>query len=574
MKKFWIWIFVLVGLGAVGALVYDLVKPGTPNVTLEFSKPDSIQVGKPFALVVSYSNSSDQVLKDATFSILLPQEFAFLGRANDQRNMEESMGDIGPGSVNQQTINLVALGGEQSFKRVEAKIRYSLANSGQAQYETSRTADLNIGQDAVGVSIVTPENIANGENFDVAVQLQNNSGEDLKNLKLVMAYPPVFTFGKSSADGMTNNQELSIPLLPKGQSTALTITGTITGSDFSKYPFSATVSSIYSDQTYVLGNKSSEVALSPSMLGLSVKVNGVQLENYVAAPNDMLEYELDYKNNSSVPLSALRLTMVLTGTMFDLSTLEASGGLLNSLTNTITWTQQNAPDLVALNPGEEHSIKFRVRAKSDYPIRRLGDKNFTLHMDSSLESPTVPPGVAAQKTVAMLSAESKVKGQVSVKRIGLFYDAPSGILNKGPYPPRANQKTQFTVHWQVANFSTDVSNAVVKATLAPGVAFTGQTKSTIDAKPEFNSATGEITWNVGTVQATKGVISAPIEAVFQIEVTPSNLQVNQLVPLLGQTTVTAQDTFTNANLSATVDGLDTGLPDETKVANQNRVVLP
>lgn len=562
---------ILATVGAASAIYYFL-KPSAPNVSLEFTKPDKIFVGKPFTLGVSLSNSSDQVLKDAKFSVFLPAELTFLDHP-DQRVYEESLGDIGPGSVTPKTINLIATAGAQSFKQVQAKLSYSLTTSPDVQFQSQGTADVGLGEPAVAVSIVTPQSVNSGENFDVKVKLQNNTSEDIKNLDLKLSYPPSFNFVKADLDGAINNQEWTIPVLQANQSQALTVSGNLVGADLSRFQFVGAVSAQYSGTSYTIDSENSEMALSPSPLSVRLVLNNSDVNSYLANAGDNLNYEIFYKNNSQTSLANLKLSAGLVGDMFDFTTL-STDGIFNSITNVLSWNQQNAQDMAVLGPGEERSVRFNIRLKNAFPIRRLGDKNFTLKVNLNMESPTVPEGVAAQKTVTIVSGETKLIGRADVKALGYFYDAASGILNKGPYPPRANQKTQYTIHWQVLNYSTDISGVKLSANVAPGVNFTGKVKSNADSQPVYNSATGVISWDLGNVPATKGVISAPFEAVFQIEYTPSNLQIGSDVPLLQDTQLTAQDTFTGHAISASAPTVTTALPDDNKISGTDRRVRP
>src|SRR3989338_6326624 len=53
---------------------YFFARLPQPNVGLEFSKPDQTLLGQPFAVSVSFSNYSDQILKNAKLSVLLDRK--------------------------------------------------------------------------------------------------------------------------------------------------------------------------------------------------------------------------------------------------------------------------------------------------------------------------------------------------------------------------------------------------------------------------------------------------------------------------------------------------------------------
>lgn len=575
MKKIGLTILVLLALAGAAAIAYYFLKPAAPNVSLEFSKPDQIYVGKPFNITISYSNSSDQVLKDAKFSLQLPPEISFLGQSTDQRVSEESLGDIGPGNMIPKDFALIALNGAQSFKRVTAKLNYMTSSASRTPFEATSNADISIGQPAVGLIVTTPQSVNSGENFDLSVKVQNNTQEDLKGVNLALGYPPVFKFGHSDdKHDLVNNQQYAWPTLLKGQSDEITVNGNLLGADQSRYDFAATVSSNFTTgQTYTINTQEAETAITPSPLTMRATVNGADTANYIAQAGQTLDYVIYYKNNSSVPLSNLKLSAKLVGAMFDFPTLQTDA-VFDSINSVLSWSQQNASDLSILNLGEEKQLKFQVKLKGTFPIQRLGDKNFTLKVNLNMESPTVPPNVAAQKTVSLVALETKVAGQTALKASGYFYDASSGILNKGVYPAKVDQKTQYTIHWTIINYSTDITNAVIMAKLAPGANFTGQIKSNADSQPTYDANTGIVTWNLGSVPATKGVLSAPYEAIFQIEYTPSSVQAGEDIQLMGATTFSATDSFTGGQIGATDAEITSLLPDDTKVTAQDRRVRP
>ena len=115
---------------------------------------------------------------------------------------------------------------------------------------------------------------------------------------------------------------------------------------------------------------------------------------------------------------------------------------------------------------------------------------------------------------------------------------------------------------------------VVSAFLQSGTRFTGTVVSTIDAKPVYNAASGEVRWEIGNLAATKGVIGQPLEAVFQIENTPAVNQVGQTIPLLGETRIQANDMFVNAALVNSAPSVLSDVRDDPTITTSDRKVQP
>lgn len=570
MKKFAKAIFIIVLASAVGfGYYYFFVRVSQPNVGLEFSKPDQALVGQPFNVSVSFSNYSDKILKNAKLSLSLPDGVSFLNNSSDKRVSEQAIGDLGPGSVNQQTFTLIALNGAQSLKHIDAKLGYETAGS-SAEFQSQSGVDVPIGGSAAVLSFDAPQSVFSGENFDITVHYQNNSSQDLKNLRLKIDYPPMFQFAKSSANGSLVNNQWDLGTVPKNGSGSFTITGSIIGSEQSYFNFHGSLTADFLGQTYTISDQAANVSISASPLSIVPSVNNAS--DYISHIGDNLTYTLRYKNNSDTAFENITVKANLTGELFDFSTITTNASF-DPLAKTLTWIAANTPALAALPPGQEGSVEFRIKLKDNFPIRRISDKNYSLGLHAEINSPTVPQGTHAEKTMSVANLAAKVSGKLNIQAKALWRDAASGILNKGPYPPVVNKPTQYTIHWLVSNYATDVSNIGVSASLQSGARWTGVVKTNIDSKPGYDSASGKIVWDIGNMIATKGVASAPAEAIFQIELTPAANQVGALVPLLSDTQIHGQDMFTSSTLSDSARALDTGLPDDMTIATgQNRTV--
>ena len=295
-------------------------------------------------------------------------------------------------------------------------------------------------------------------------------------------------------------------------------------------------------------------------------------QNYIAGLNDSLDYTLSYTNHSNVTLQNGVITAKLVGAMFDLSTLRG-GGSFNSITNVVTWNGANVPALLNIAPGQSGAVDVMLRTKGTFPIRLLSDKNYLLKVHGQIISPTVPPGTAASSTVSVADITNKVGGKIAFDAAGYFDDTNSTIVNSGPYPPKVNQPTQYTIHWRITSYSTDIANVAVSAYLQSGTTCTGQVENNIGSStPTCDPATGLVRWTIPGISATTGVLGSPAEAIFQVENTPAINQVGQDVTLLGPTTMTASDTFTGTTLTANAGPINTSLPQDRSATNQSRQV--
>lgn len=575
----WLWFAVIfVVLVGGGAFYFFFMRPPAgPNVSIEFTKPDQVLVGDPFSLNIALTNYSSDILKNATLSVALPNNVSFVGQPQSTV-LEQVIGDLGPGSIykfnGENVANLIVTGDPNSIKHIDATLTYSTDATSKTQFKTNGGVDIRVGDPAIGLNISVPPNVFSGQDFDIAVAYANNTSHSFRNVELTFQYPPVFSFTRSSmpTDSAGNNK-WNLGTIPAKGSGNITITGNVVGPESAIYALEGDLAGSAASVmggTYPLTKATANLAIGASPLSLAITLNNAS--DYVSKLDDTLIYTLTYTNDSNVTFQDINLKATLVGGMYDFSTMQTNGSF-NSITNTVTWYGANAPQLLNLAAGQSGSVNFQVKTKSAYPIRVLGDKNYTLKVNAQIFSATVPPGTNASTTVSAVSVENKVGGKVAIAAPGYWRDAGSGILNSGPYPPKVNQTTQYTIHWVITNYSTDAANVAISASLQSGTTCTGVIKSNASTAPTCNAASGLISWTVPTVPATTGITGSPAEAIFQVENTPAVNQINQAVPLLGPTTLQAMDTFTGATLTASAPTVTTALPDDKTIpSNQNRGV--
>ena len=548
LKKKIIWAGVIVGLLTIGVLGYLLFQIFTyAGIELNVSHPDEVQIGVPYEVQVEYKNSSGSSLQDAKISLSLPSEFVFVDDEAEKRVQIKTVGTVGVGSIGQEIFRVMAVRGERSSRRIEAVLEYNPVTLG-SRFEVKQPVNIFIGDPAVELDFDAPEKVLSSELFETRIRYRNSSATDMEDMVLRLEYPANYTLKTSSIKPDEGQNIWRVGDLRVGSSNEIVLQGSILATQGSFFELKAFVSSEINGTRYDIGEKVKTISVSSAPLAVDISVNGSTA--YISHAGDALFYKITYSNNTDVGFRDVVLTARLVGEMFDYRSLDVQK-YFNSITNTLTWNASNLPELKTVEPGEKGEVEFRIATLKDFPISRLNDINFLARLDAEIESPTVPPLVAAEKTKGIAKLETKIAGQTTVDAKGFFRDAASGIVNNGQVPPKVNQPTQYTLHWIVKNFSTDVQNVEIRAFLKSGVRATGNIKSNIPEKPIWNERTQEVVWNIPKIQATRGVLSAPIEAIFQIEAVPAITQVGRAMPLLGPTTLTAGDIFTSTTISFT-----------------------
>jgi hypothetical protein len=135
------------------------------------------------------------------------------------------------------------------------------------------------------------------------------------------------------------------------------------------------------------------------------------------------------------------------------------------------------------------------------------------------------------------------------------------LPNTGPIPPIVGQTTTFTIHWDVTNSSNDVDDIKVEAVLPSYVEWVNKYKPA-SAILHYDILTRKLTWDIGKLSSGTGILSPAKNIIFQLALTPSATQLNQVVELLKATTISGVDVYTSTVLKFTDKAATSDCPDD------------
>ncbi len=571
-------IVLIVLVALAGVIFYLLLPPSTPNITIAFSNPGAIVIGEPFPLTITVANQSKSSIENAQLTVTLPAglSFAASGTIPSQRALMIPIGTLNSEtSEPPEDIQIVATGDGGTAQTVSASLTYETPAMAKTQFANSAATSFAIGtQTALSLSYNAPSSIFSGENFDLTVNYANNTGQTLNGVEFVMQYPPAYHYASASGSAPIDpaNTTWNLGTLGPNATGTLVITGNIVGPDQAKYQLTGAIGASWNGENYQSFSAPANFAVTPSPLSFTITLNGSS--SYIATAGDSLNYTLAYTNNSPVAFQAANITATLTGRMFDLASLQTNGSF-DSRNDAITWYAANTPALASIAPGQSGSVSFSLQTLSSYPIRQIANRNYTLAVSAEIQSPTVPPNTQGSSTVSVASLSTKVGGAIALAADGYAKEtAIPSFKNTGPYPPKVDQPTSYTIHWDITNYSTDMKNVTVSAYLQSGTTFTGLATSTVPSSTfTVNQGTGLVTWTIPLIPATTGVISPAAREVFQVSDTPAVNQVGQPETLLGQTSLTATDAFTGQQMQSTAGAITTQLPNDPSTGGQNGSVV-
>lgn len=540
------WIAVALFLVLAGFVYYFISQFNkTKDFRFEIKGPSKVMIARPFEISIELENKSKSTLKQPEILITLPEGVISLDSNNDKQIIKESLGSMESSALIQKRYNLAIVKDEGSIKKIDVSFSYFPPDI-KTRFEKKKAIEIEAGQPAISVSMSTPQKIFNSEDLEIGLDYKNLSDYDFKNVKLKMVYPNNFIFKNTTASTTSGNNVWVFDDLPASSQGNFTIKGLLQGPDQSFSEIKSQLFVTFNNKEYLLGEKTANLVIASSPLSLFINLK--DNPNYVASPGEDLTYRLFYKNNTDVGLTDAVVKAKVSGVMYDFATTRTNGNF-DSVNTVVTWNASNVSILKFLEPGKEGYVEFNIKIKENYPIKRMFDNNFVLKVQAEITSPTVPYNVSSDKSIGLASLETKIKGNIEITS---SYEYP-----KGPYPPKVDQPTTYEIKLAIKNYSTNVRNVEVKSYLQSGAKWLNIVRSDAGSIPSYNERTGEITWTIDRILATKGVINKPLEAVFDIEITPNIIQKGQLLPILGDTEISAEDEFTGVRLTNKIKNLTT-----------------
>ncbi|KKU93799.1 MAG: hypothetical protein UY26_C0004G0012 [Candidatus Jorgensenbacteria bacterium GW2011_GWA1_48_13] len=557
---------VIVVLGAA-SFVYLYLRNSSADVKLELEGPEEVFRGVPFEINVSVENGSDRLISNAEIAVTYSHGIAVFGGADSSSLVTDSVGDMGSGSFTKRTYKFIGTG--SALSEEEISFRFSYLGGGRSRFESSKNYRVKIRGNAVEFTVKKPDQVLPGSSFEVEISYKNVSDFDFPETVLEAQYPNSFKYVSASLTPDSLNNLWRLGEVRAGSEGKLEIRGLLQSDGSLAIPL--IFSAVFLGEEYPLAETNVDLSLAPPPVEVSVLIN--RQENYVPRLGDRLNYAIGYRNLSGIALADVVVEVELSSDLFDFASINTNGNW-NPASRKITWSAGVSQNLRLLDAGGSGEVSFSVNLKNSFPITRLNDKNFILRANVKVTSPSVPYYLKADVTEAALNLETKVAGIVVVDAQGFYRDADSGILNLGPMPPKAGAPTQYSIHLLIRNYSTDVKDVSVRASLSPGVRWTGAVKSNIDSVPLYDENTNEVVWAIDKIRATKGVLDSPVESVFQIEAIPSPADVGRFQLLLGSTSLRASDEFTGLELLSSDIALNSSLPDDITIGQNGGKVVP
>lgn len=544
-KKILIILFIIVVLGILAFVYYRGGMFSKEILRLEILGPENAKVGEEVEYIVQYKNNGNFVLEKAKLVFELPEN----SLTEDSKTMfTQNLEDIYPGNQESVSFKGRLLGKDGDLKIAKASLYYVPKNI-TAPYESKTTFITKIDSSPITLSFDLPTKAEKGKNLSYSINYFSNVDYPLENLSIKIDPVPGFEFISSSPVSL-DNSEWKLPTINKAQGGRINIAGKISADAEQNLNLSVSLGMWKTGNFITIKQTNTEVQIIQPLLFISQEVNGSS--SYVASPGETLHYRVSFRNIGSTPFENLFMVVKLDGSALDMSTIQPrNGGQIQPNDNMIIWDASQIFGLRRLDVQQEGEVNFDVKVRSDW--------------NSSSQDPNNTV-ITNQVTISQITQKFtiKVSSGLTISQSGYYQSLE--IPNSGSVPPKVGKATTYTINWEIKNYFSDAKNVKVKATLPKNVVLTGKIMPENESSNfSFDSASREIVWSAGDIQAGTGVAGDPVFLSFQISLTPDASQKGSSATLIGQAQIFGENQFTNTTITSQDPGINTNLPDD--VAN-------
>lgn len=522
------------------------------QVILELEGPTQASVGDEVVYQIKYGNETNIELHDLRFKFIYPDESVIIKDGKIIKDTSETfeISELKSGESEEKEFRAFLVGDRGNIKNAKIELEFQ-AGGLRPSFQKNKTISTTLIKVPVSLTLVAPPKVVPGQVINYLLDYRNESDENIPDIKFEFKYPDGFEV-QEQIPKPTEANTWSLSALKKSEGGRISVNGILRGKEGEIKTVSVSLKRGISGEFVTYQKASTSSLVSSPLLGVETFVNGSK--NYAAHLGDKLQYTIRYKNNSKTNLIGLSLEVKLDGEMYDLSTLDTSGGFYDSSNGTILWNAGAVSDFASLSPNKSGDVTFSVNIKENFPSGGVGTRNFAVKTSSKLSTPHIPIGVDGNEVAATFDLVTRVSTRPTFLQIAYHNDPSFGSL--GPLPLKTGEETVFTIHWQVANPGNAMNQSKIKATLPTGINWKNVVGVDLNQpEPTFNPSSSEVVWDIGILPQGVGVFNSKYEASFQVGIKPSIIE--QAPVIIKNAKFTGSDSFTKEEIVINAPDLTT-----------------
>ena len=545
--------FVLaVGVSSL-ALIFGNNSISAENITIAVTGPFTVGGGEVLPLQVGITNDNTVAIESATLIVEYPRGTLSVDGDKKALNTEHlALDTIMSGETVNIPLRALVFGEENDEKNIKVSIEYRVEGSNATFFKEADVLRFKISSSPVVMRVASLKKVSSGQETDMTIEITSNSPTTLSEVLVKAEYPTGFDFTSSSPEPVSSQNIWLIEDLEPEESQTITITGIVVGNESDEYAinFMVGVPNERDQQTLasVFATAQTQFEIENAFLSIDLEVAGVSNGEVVIEAGQHSGASIEIENTLGDTLYDVTVEVQLGGNALSDLNVGPPNGFYDSLNNKIIWDVSNAPDLAELRPGKKVRLSFGLEP-SDTVLRT---PQITLDVNVSArrvsETDVEESLLGTAHSVLKVASSPTLRSDIGFNN-GVFSDS-------GPVPPRAEQKTTYSVSFMIENGSNDINDAVVTASLPTYVTWKEQTSGAGDMS--YDPVKKIVTWKINSIDANTASFGS-----FQVSLLPSKSQIDETPILVGEQRLKATDAFTGTVVRSVSGPIDTEMSLET-----------
>ena len=538
------------------------------SMKLSMISPNSLDSGEELTLEINYENLDKASLEYVELVIQYPEGFYYNESNFEPNNQEQNIWQLPPlaaGQSGQVTVKGQLFGEVKSEKEFNAVMSYQPVNFHSDFQETVRQS-VKITDALINVSLAAPEEVADGTPVEFKIDYQNNLEIPVEDLYFAFEFGEGFKLLEA-----TPSTTLASWLMKKvepGLAGQIVLKGELDSTKANPFPWHFKVWQIRGQgeeaQERVIFERSAETKIIAPVLEIAVEANNSkQSINW----GEAADFKIKYKNSGQLDVkqAVLRLNF---GGLVDWSRYDNSTGATRDK-NDLIWLSKSGEAskfLASIPAGAEGELVITVPI-IDEPedIGQLSPADLVFKARAFMQIRFNERDKEFSSAVLELPVTSEPRLKTEVR----YYLDQATQVGSGPIPPAIGQQTIYRIYWKVFSGSNGLTDVKIKTSLPSYVSWQGAIdEATLGSPLSFDELTREVIWTINEVSPNTQLLAS-----FDVAVTPTESQINQLLILNNPTSFNAKEKGGSNLVSKTADLLTSDLLGDPKVQGQGRVKL-
>lgn len=562
-------LFLLVTAAIAGFFVFYDKGPVGKSLKLALAAPKEVTAGRDFTLALYYENLDKVKLGQIEVVIEYPENFYFQEANQEPINEEKNVWrliPLQPGENDRIQVTGYLIGEVKEEEEFRVFFRYQPENF-SSDFQESISKKITIKDSLLKVTVEAPEMIEDGAEVEFKVKCKNDLEETLENLVISFDLGEAFSVSEINLNSTGTAWQIK-QLKGGGGEEELVLKGTIDSTLVNPLEWYF-VAGMFDEEELVRYLYKTDGKIKIEAPKVLINLSLVDEEQELSWGGDA-NYQIEIENNGEIAINQAVLKLTFLTDFIDWGSFNnQSNAALDSKTNSLVWLSTNGgwtEQLEEIKQGDKIELLVAI------PLQNVSEVLLDYSPDELVIDAVAMISFKSQDQHKLFSSEHLIQNITSETKLiteAKYYLDQQTAVGSGPIPPVIGQTTIYRIYWKLYSGSQGLSDVKIKTTLPAYIVWQEDSSEVTMGSPlEFDSATKEVIWEIDNIS-----VNSQVMASFDVAVTPTESQVNQLLILTNPASLEAKEQQSGSLVSQTTNLLTSDLIDDPVAQGQGRVTV-